>query len=157
MTKKCGKCKSVKNKSAFYNNKARKDGLSAQCKTCTKINNKNYDWQRKFPKKACEKSHKWRVNNPEKVKIIRSQHQKNNPGKVNALTMKHHASKVSQTPVWANLQKIKQIYINCPQGMQVDHIIPLQGKTVSGFHVEYNLQYLSPEDNMKKGNRWPQL
>lgn len=57
-------------------------------------------------------------------------------------------------PLWANSQKIREIYKNCPQGMQVDHIIPLNGALVSGLHVENNLQYLSKEDNLKKGNKY---
>ena len=60
--------------------------------------------------------------------------------------------KTKQMPQWANKDKIKEIYINRPNGYQVDHIIPLKGEFVSGLHVENNLQYLSAFDNRSKNN-----
>jgi hypothetical protein len=48
---------------------------------------------------------------------------------------------------------IREFYKDCPTGMVVDHIIPLQGKKVSGLHVIWNLQYLTPQQNLSKGNR----
>ena len=68
------------------------------------------------------------------------------------------ANRLNRIPKWQSENEaklIKSFYEKCPNGMEVDHIIPLQGKSVSGFHVLKNLQYLTPEENRKKGNKFP--
>ena len=67
----------------------------------------------------------------------------------------YRASKLQRTPAWADLEAIKQFYLNCPKGYHVDHDVPLQGVNISGLHVLNNLVYLTAEDNLKKGNKWP--
>lgn len=59
-----------------------------------------------------------------------------------------------QCPKWADRAKIREIYVNRPDGCHVDHIIPLRGKKVSGLHVENNLQYLPIAENMRKHNTY---
>lgn len=76
-----------------------------------------------------------------------------NKCKWNSIVAKRKAAKLKRTPKWADLNKIEQIYKNCPKGFVVDHIIPLQGKEVSGLHVAYNLQYLTPQENSIKHNK----
>lgn len=56
-------------------------------------------------------------------------------------------------PSWVDKEALKNIYDNCPKGMEVDHIVPLSGKIVSGLHVPWNLQYLTPEENKRKTNK----
>jgi hypothetical protein len=63
----------------------------------------------------------------------------------------------TRTPPWVDRKALLAFYGNCPKGKHVDHIIPLKGvidgRSVSGLHVPWNLQYLTPEDNLKKRNR----
>lgn len=64
----------------------------------------------------------------------------------------YRARKQQQLPIWADLDKIKQIYLDCPKGHHVDHIIPLKGTYACGLHVETNLQHLPAKENLKKRN-----
>ena len=53
------------------------------------------------------------------------------------------------------LDDIKDVYLEAEyQQLQVDHIIPLQGKNVSGLHVAKNLQIIGAKANMSKSNTW---
>lgn len=65
------------------------------------------------------------------------------------------------TPNWANLDKIKELYLQAraltkETGIlhEVDHIVPITHKLVCGLHVEDNLQVLTKDQNRKKCNHF---
>ena len=107
-------------------------------------------------KKLSDKKYISNPINKEKQRLYRKQYYSTPLGKakMNAKTNKRRAAKLNAIVAWTNLKKIKEIYKNCPKGYHVDHIVPLQGKNVCGFHVENNLQYLIAKKNISKGNRY---
>ena len=40
------------------------------------------------------------------------------------------------------------------QKWEVDHIIPLQGKIVSGLHIHTNMQIIPKRENCRKSNKF---
>lgn len=108
----------------------------------------------------------WRQKNPnhKNTKICKKTYRVNNPAVHLASTIKRRVSKLNRTPKWTtkeDLETIKHIYIVANQFSKsfgteyhVDHIIPLQGKLVSGLHVPSNLQIIPAMDNIKKGSKY---
>jgi hypothetical protein len=69
------------------------------------------------------------------------------------------------TPAWADLHAIRLFYLQAQYmtsvtglSHHVDHIVPLNGGTVCGLHVQDNLQVLPARKNLQKHNRnWPDM
>lgn len=68
-------------------------------------------------------------------------------------------SQLSATPSFSDKEKIKEIYresvrktLETGVKHHVDHIVPLRGKNVCGLHVDWNLQVLTAQENIRKSN-----
>ena len=86
-----------------------------------------------------------------------------NPHLYAAKTRQRKAAKLQRTPSWLSAEQIhtiEQFYWEAAEISKlvgevytVDHIVPLQGKIVSGLHVPWNLQIMSRSENSRQGNR----
>lgn len=129
----CPKCKEIKDTKEFSFSKDEQDNLQSKCRACQK---------------------EYRDSHKEEISEYGKKHYINNKAWYRAKDAKYRAAKINRTPAWADLEKIKEFYLNCPEGYEVDHIIPLQGERISGLHVLENLQYLTATENRQKSNKW---
>ena len=106
----------------------------------------------------------WRDHNGDQVKLLDREWRAANPDKSGANAAKRRSAKLQRTPNWLTKQHHAQIlrYYTLAQGLtdlfgvkySVDHIHPLQGETVSGLHVPWNLQVMTLSENISKSNRF---
>lgn len=95
-----------------------------------------------------------------KSKQRRERHYRNNKPQYRERDAMRRAMELRATPKWADRKAIRKFYelaakLTWETGVQheVDHIIPLGGKRVSGLHVHTNLQVLAMRANRSKFNR----
>ena len=182
-TKKCTKCFQIKEIDQFYARKSSKTGFRNDCKDCSKNRVKNWTEAnkskvRKYKADYYEENKEqininveiYRKNNIETIRKkdrlrmqkrcrksenlrLRKYRQKY-PERVNALSAEYRRKKKISKLYKEFKFDIREIYQNCPEDHQVDHIIPITHKNVCGLHVPWNLQYLTCEENKKKGNKF---
>ena len=120
---------------------------------------KTAKYRLKHPEEVKSSIAAWRKKNPEKTAANKRNFQEKNRAHRCAYEKNREAMKLCRTPKWADLQSIDSMYEMCGLfrniglDLEVDHIIPLKGKTVSGLHVENNLQLLHSLENRSKKNR----
>lgn len=74
------------------------------------------------------------------------------PGFTNARATWYQLHKRKRLPKWLAIDDVLPLYALADKfGLTVDHIVPLNGKTVSGLHVPWNLQLLTRSENSRKG------
>lgn len=112
------------------------------------------------PEKSKDQLAEWRLRNQDKVKAHKRKFQEERRAHRAFYQKTREALKLRAMPSWTDVGAIKGMYELCGVfrriglNMQVDHIVPLKGKLVSGLHVADNLQLLHAVDNMKKKNRF---
>lgn len=151
-------------------NKAWREANSDKLKVAKKAyreanHDKELAYQRLYRSTHVNIGDSWRKANPDKLKSNLKVWRLANPGQTNALNAKRRTTKLRATPPWLSKEQcieIQQFYIDAKElqwlsdltdPLQVDHIVPLQGKNVSGLHVPWNLQIIPRSQNIKKRNK----
>lgn len=127
------------------------------------------EYRIKNAEKAITRSKEWiqkNSNQPEfklKRKLRHIKYKEKNQSKINSKEAKRRTAKLLRTPEWVDdehfwmineafeLAKLREKIFGIE--WHVDHYLPLQGKTVSGFHVITNLQVIPAKLNFIKNNR----
>ena len=136
--------------------------------TCKDYALKNIDkitaYRKQYEKENKDRISARKASTLEKRREVQRLWRKKNIGLVLADRAKRRAAKVNRTPPW--LTEFDKLKIKCyyqvatmrsresGQKWHVDHIIPLQGKTVCGLHVPNNLQIIPAIENMRKNNHY---
>jgi hypothetical protein len=111
-----------------------------------------------------EKNKAYNKLNRKKVSKIEAEWRHNNKGRVASNIRRYQLSKIKRTPKWLtkdDLWLIKEAYELAALRTRmfgypwhVDHIVPLNGKSVSGLHVIENLQVIPGVENFIKMNKY---
>ena len=156
--KTCTQCQQTKPFDSFYKRLRSPDGLEAWCKVCRLAHNRN--WFHKNKDRHSELTRSWYERNKDQHLENSKEWYANNRHRKLATTSKRDERCKKATPPWVNMQEIYAVYEGAKRlsktvGIQfhVDHIVPLQGKNVSGLNVPANLQVLAASENLRKFNK----
>ena len=104
----------------------------------------------------------WREANRERERAASKAWREANPEKMSASTAKRRAAKLQRTIALSpeHEAELKRIYAEAKHISEttetphhVDHIVPLQGKEMSGLHVPWNLEVVPARQNLAKSNK----
>jgi hypothetical protein len=103
----------------------------------------------------------WEARNPTATLESFKRYRERNRAKIRARLTVSKQGREKRRALWANQDAILEIYRQAEfmtrttgRPHVVDHIIPLQGRTVCGLHVETNLRVVEHHENARKHNAW---
>ena len=125
--------------------------------------NKNYFSREEVKLAARARTREWNAANPERKRQMDIEFAENNKALITSYKAKRRATLRQAMPSWLTQDQILQIRAIYAEAKRlsdetgiphdVDHIVPLAGKIVSGLHVPWNLRAIPKIEN----NRRPRI
>lgn len=119
-------------------------------------------WQTSNPEKIKKAAKLWAAANPEKVAAKTKRYRQTHPDRATAMAVASVARRAKRVPKWLTAEDkwlLRETYSLAKLRTrllgfvwEVDHIIPLRGKLVSGLHVPTNVQVIPKALNRRKRN-----
>ena len=113
-----------------------KHSLVKACKTCGKETSRTV-----YCSDLC---------NPKRLQLTPEEKASRSRAMHNEAWQRYMAKRKNQTPDGVDIHELQAFYVNCPDGHEVDHIVPV---SKGGLHCLSNLQYLTVSENRRKSNK----
>lgn len=171
MLRTCSSCNQSLDESEFVKKVMVEPDVCKRCRareSRRKYNEKNVDKVRAMymAKRADRLASQaaWKLANPEKIKQYRKTSYQRNPQAWKIAARKREFMKAQRSPSWGaeltDLVFAEAVDLRLARGLvtgigwEIDHVIPLQGKRVSGLHVWNNLRVIPQILNRRKYNTY---
>lgn len=145
--KKCTRCQKTKATSSFNRRARSRDGYAAACGECTS----NDKWLR-YRDDPDE-----RQTTLMRVKANKASRFERDPAYKRAFNLWNSVkTRGTKIPPWVRITDFVPVcraVIDAGPGHELDHIIPIKGKLVSGLHVPSNVRVITVRENQIKSNK----
>ena len=155
----CPECRQTKSLDQFHKSASHKSNASPRCIPCSiKVSSEWYK-ENKDRKRSYDANH--RARRRAECRAASKKFRQHRKDRKNADTSVRRDRVKQSTPLWANKFFMRQAYELAALrtkmfgfDWEVDHIVPLRGRYVSGLHVETNLQVIPKVINAAKTNHY---
>lgn len=164
----CPAAKKIWNHIHYINNvdtyKSRADKWKQNNPEVYECNKQAYFSRPDIKERARQKTKQWSAANPERKRQLDAEFKAKNPAKVTSYKARYRAARRQATPPWLTNDHVAQIQAVYEEACiltgqtgtphEVDHIVPLAGRVVSGLHVPWNLRAIPRIENNRRPRIW---
>ena len=155
--KTCTKCNQEKPLDQFYKRSDR-DSYHSWCKSCKHESGKS--WHSRNKERHAELTSRWYEQNKDQhLENSKNWYEQNKHRKLQTVTAREERLR-NATPTWVSNAELQEFYAEARRlteltgiAFEVDHVIPVTNKKVSGLNVPQNLQVIPAYENRRKANK----